>query len=96
LTEQGQTMRLPWAAVNSIADLRKNPQLLDRGFFVEVTHSDEGVTVIYPGAPYRLRHTPWRVWRRAPLLGEHNRDIFGGELGLSEAYLADLVSQGVI
>lgn len=96
LMEQGQAMRLPWGAVNSVADLGRNPQLLERGFFVEVTHSDEGVSVTYPGAPYRLSRTPWRIWRRAPLTGEHNREVFGGELGFSEAEMADMASQGVI
>ncbi len=96
LMEQGQLMHLPWAAVNSIRNLSENPQLLERGFFVEVAHPEQGDSFVYPGAPYRLSRTPWRILRRAPLIGEHNQEIFGGELGFSMAEIADLVSDGVI
>jgi crotonobetainyl-CoA:carnitine CoA-transferase CaiB-like acyl-CoA transferase len=96
LMEQGQLMHLPWAAVNSIRNLSENPQLLERGFFVEVAHPEQGDSFVYPGAPYRLSRTPWRILRRAPLIGEHNQEIFGGELGFSMAEIADLVSEGVI
>ena len=96
LVKQGQLMHLPWAAVHSMRDLSENPQLLERGFFVEVAHLEQGHSFRYPGAPYRLSRTPWRIWRRAPLIGEHNQEIFGGELGLSMAEIAALVSEGVI
>jgi formyl-CoA transferase len=39
--------------------------------------------------------TPW-ITRRAPSLGEHNSDVFGGELGLTARRLARLAAAGVI
>jgi crotonobetainyl-CoA:carnitine CoA-transferase CaiB-like acyl-CoA transferase len=48
-----------------------------RGFQVEVQHDDLGGTVRYPGAPYRLPASPWRISRRAPKLGEHDAEVLG-------------------
>jgi crotonobetainyl-CoA:carnitine CoA-transferase CaiB-like acyl-CoA transferase len=48
-----------------------------RGFQVEVRHEDLGRTVRYPGAPYKLPASPWRISRRAPKLGEHDAEILG-------------------
>jgi crotonobetainyl-CoA:carnitine CoA-transferase CaiB-like acyl-CoA transferase len=77
-------------------DLLQHPQLQDRSFFVPVPHAELGTTLAYPGAPYHLSETPWRLRRRAPLLGEHNDEIYGGELGLSRAELAVLMAAGAI
>lgn len=96
LMAQGQLMHLPWGAVSTLRDLRENPQLLERGFFVEVAHPEHGVSFSYPGAPYRLSCTPWRIWRRAPLVGEHNLEILGGELGLTVMEMADLAREGIV
>jgi len=48
-----------------------------RGFQVPVTHADLGRTFRYPGAPYRMTASPWRIARRAPKLGEHNDEVLG-------------------
>lgn len=56
----------------------EDPHFRERGFPVEVRHDDLGRSFVYPGAPYRLERTPWRIQRRAPLLGEHNEAILGG------------------
>lgn len=48
-----------------------------RGFQTPVTHEDLGRSFRYPGAPYRLTATPWRISRRAPRLGEHNAEVLG-------------------
>jgi crotonobetainyl-CoA:carnitine CoA-transferase CaiB-like acyl-CoA transferase len=46
-----------------------------RGFQTPVEHEDLGRSILYPGAPYRMSATPWRITRRAPKLGEHDRDV---------------------
>jgi crotonobetainyl-CoA:carnitine CoA-transferase CaiB-like acyl-CoA transferase len=96
LVEQGQLMHFPWAAVDSIKELWDNPQLLERGFFVEVSHPEQEASFKYPGVPYKFSRSPWQISRRAPFIGEHNQQILGEELGFSKAEIADLASRGVI
>jgi len=96
LMEQGQAMHFPWAAVNSVEELMDNVQLSERGFFVEVSHTKSNASFEYPGAPYKSSESPYRILRRAPLIGEHNEQVFGEELGFSEAEIAALLSAGII
>ena len=51
-----------------------------RGFQVEVEHEELGRTVRYPGAPFLMPASPWRISRRAPLVGEHTDQILHGEI----------------
>ena len=57
-------------------DLLRDPHLAERGFFVPIEHPDLGLTVPYPGAPFRLGESPWRV-ARPPRLGEHDAEVLG-------------------
>jgi benzylsuccinate CoA-transferase BbsE subunit len=43
-----------------------------RGFPVALDDDDLGRPVVYPGAPFLMERSPWRLRRRAPRLGEHN------------------------
>jgi len=40
--------------------------------------------------------SPWRISKRAPLIGEHNTEIFCDELGLSRSELCVLAESRVI
>lgn len=92
--ERAGSMRAPVAYVHDMADLLASPQLAARGYFHALEHPLAG-TLTYPGAPFLMSATPWREGR-APLLGEHNRAVYGGLLGLSEDDLAVLHGQGII
>lgn len=65
-----------------------------RGAFSRVTHPVAGV-VPQPGAPVRMAGSPW-VEARAPLLGEHNAQVYGDALGIGAGRLARLAAAGVI
>lgn len=70
-------------------------QLRDRGFFEVLDHPARG-TAHFPSLPFRLSSGPARFHvRSAPLLGQHNYELLG-ELGLSDAEIADLEAEGVI
>jgi crotonobetainyl-CoA:carnitine CoA-transferase CaiB-like acyl-CoA transferase len=73
--EQGQHRRLLVGIVSTPEDLAKNPQLAARGWYQDIRHDDLGATLRYPGPPYRLSETPWRIERRPPRLGEHTGEV---------------------
>jgi benzylsuccinate CoA-transferase BbsE subunit len=82
--------------VSTTRDLAENVQLEERDFYVKVEHPELREAVTYVGSPYRMTEAPWRISRRAPLIGEHNREIYEGELGLSGEETRRLKEAGVI
>ncbi|MBI3326415.1 MAG: CoA transferase, partial [Nitrospinae bacterium] len=92
----GQEQGLTWGGIRSMDEIIDDPHLQDRRFFVDVEHLELGRSFIYPGAAAIYNGSPWRISRRAPLIGEHNVEILCGELGLSKADLAVLAESGVI
>jgi crotonobetainyl-CoA:carnitine CoA-transferase CaiB-like acyl-CoA transferase len=86
---------LPYAIPRSINDLPADEQLAARNYFVEVPHPELGRKFLYPGAPYLFSRTPWRLYRRPPLFGEHNKDVLGNDLGISAQELTVLRAEGV-
>ncbi|MBI4215835.1 MAG: CoA transferase [Chloroflexi bacterium] len=90
----GQALSCPVAPVLRADEVLADSQLNFRDFFVEVAHPATG-PVRYPGAPFKLSETPWRVGRPAPLLGQDNDEIYA-RLGLGPTERARLAEQGVI
>jgi crotonobetainyl-CoA:carnitine CoA-transferase CaiB-like acyl-CoA transferase len=84
----------PAGAVLNASDARNWVQLQERGFFTEVEHPEAGAYA-YPGTPCRFSSIDWSM-RPAPMLGQHNREVYGDELGLSEADIQRLACEGVI
>lgn len=89
-----QGLRTVAGYVATVEDLRTSEQLRARDFFQVIDHPSTGKGV-YPGALFTLQDTPWQHGR-APLLGEHNTEIYGERLGYSRAALAQLYSAGII
>ena len=85
-----------WGAVRAPEDLLDDGHLHDRGFWKQVEHPELGRSFVYPGEAAIYNGSPWRISRRAPLIGEHNVEIFCDELGLSRAELAVLAESRVI
>ena len=96
LYDEGQRRRIIVFPVNAPADFFRSPQLAARDYFVQVEHPELGASITYPGAPHIMHASPWRIHRRAPLLGEHNQDIYAGELGLHANRLAALKASEVV
>jgi crotonobetainyl-CoA:carnitine CoA-transferase CaiB-like acyl-CoA transferase len=84
----------PSAPIRNVAEVLAWDQTRARGFFVELDHPEAGKHV-YPTAAYMFSRTPW-AGKRAPLLGEHNREIYCDRLGYSQQDLARLADSEVI
>jgi crotonobetainyl-CoA:carnitine CoA-transferase CaiB-like acyl-CoA transferase len=82
--------------VSTAADILDNPQLAARGFWQRVEHPELGTSITYPGAFARGSETSPRISRRAPLIGEHNAEVYEKELGMSREELINLKRTGVI
>lgn len=95
VTAAAQSKGVPIVPCNSTENLFESSHLAEREFFVEIDHSQTG-KLSYPGAPYRLSETPWRVDNPAPLLGQHNEEILCGKLGYSRQELVSMRESGVI
>ena len=85
--------RIPCAPVTHPGELLNDPHLRERRFWAEIDHPVAG-RLPYPGSPFHLTKTPWQL-ARAPLLGEHNRDVYG-RLGCDDKDLARLRQEGAI
>jgi len=81
---------------SNMKKILESPQLAARQFWVELEHSELDDTIAYPGAFLKLSECPCWVTRRAPLIGEHNDEIYEKELGFSKKKLATLKQAKVI
>jgi len=81
--------------VYDIADIRADDQYQAREDFVEVDDPDVGPIETFAPIPTFSR-TPGEVEFLGPGHGEHNEEVYGDELGLSDAELADLEDEGII
>ena len=93
---RGQACHLPWGYVRRPEQNLDDPHWHDRGFFVEGDFPGLDRKVMYPGAPYKFSATPLEFRRRAPLLGEHNFEVYAKELGYSAEAVLAMAQRGVI
>jgi len=85
---------LPWARVQTVAEVLKDPNLKARGMFKEMDFYGEVLPLF---GPYPvLSETPGSFKTPYPKLGQHNEEIYCGLLGFSKKDLASLKSEGVI
>jgi crotonobetainyl-CoA:carnitine CoA-transferase CaiB-like acyl-CoA transferase len=87
--------RLVFGMAQDAGDLFDCPHLRERGFFVEVDHPAAG-KVEYPGMGPRLSEGSFDIRYPAPLLGQHNREVYREDLGYGVGLLASLLRAEVI
>ena len=86
---------VPCAPVNNIEQVLENPQLKHRDQFrkVKIHTGDEiplaGMVINFPDNPGDIRLPP-------PGKGEHNKEVYCGELGFTEQELKQLQEDGII
>ncbi|TSA54304.1 MAG: CoA transferase [Dehalococcoidia bacterium] len=96
LSEGGMKRGIPLCPVAAPSEVVNSAQLAATGFWMNVEHPELGTSIKYPGFCYKFSETPCKVWRRAPLIGEHNMEIYHDELGLSVKQIISLKEIGVI
>jgi crotonobetainyl-CoA:carnitine CoA-transferase CaiB-like acyl-CoA transferase len=79
--------------VTTLDEVRASPQLAARDYWQDVEHPELERAVSYPGPFARFAAHPIRYRRRPPTVGEHNHEIYAGELGLD---VAGLVRRGSV
>jgi formyl-CoA transferase len=81
---------IPCGPINDYAEAFADPQVRARGMVVEVDHPTLGRLQTL-GTPVKMSETPPAVRGRAPLLGEHTREVLK-QAGLSEEEIADVMA----
>ncbi len=82
--------------VNSPKDLAEDSQLRARGFFKDVHHPELSRSLRYPGPFCKFAEASSPICRRAPLIGEHNHEIYVEEMGFSGDDLRMLKESGIV
>lgn len=95
IMEKCQAAGCPITAVFTIAEAAEQPHLAARDYFVDIEHPELG-KVRSLGAPFKLPASPGGPHSAAPLLGEHNGEVYGEILGMSDADIVQLKSDGTI
>jgi crotonobetainyl-CoA:carnitine CoA-transferase CaiB-like acyl-CoA transferase len=88
--------RIQLTPVLTPKDLLEFPQLVARNFWREVEHPELGTKVTYPGGFVKTGIGDCGVRCRAPLIGEHNDDIYKSELGMSTEDMINLKQRRII
>ena len=94
IMETCQAVKWFSTAINSPKDALEDPHFQEHGFWQEADHPITGKQ-IYPGAPMKIGDS-WRVNRPAPLLGQHNQEVYGDLLGYSRKDMEKLKKEGVV
>ena len=93
VVELATDLRMPFAPVFTLDELLTDQQLQERQYFTEIEHPTGKFK--YPGPLFKMSETP-AVSERAPLLGEHNREIYVDRLGYTKDDIVRFREEGII
>lgn len=85
---------IPTGAVQDTMEVMHDPHMRERGMLSDVEHPEAG-SFTMPGCPVRLEDSPVEV-QAAPLLGEHNREVYQNMLGYGPDELQRLKDKGLV
>jgi len=92
---RSQERGVPLGPVRTANQILKDKQMATRGFFIEIERQNTG-KLMYPGVPYRFSEIQQEKPVGAPLLGQHNEEIYSGRLGYSKRDLMKFMEAGII
>ncbi|MFC2004460.1 CaiB/BaiF CoA transferase family protein, partial [Chloroflexota bacterium] len=94
LAKQATERHIFIGSIDNVRDLFQNPQLAS-GFWKEIEHPELNRPVTYPGLFVKSSLLECGIRHRAPLIGEHNCEIYS-EIGISKDQILSLNQAGVI
>jgi benzylsuccinate CoA-transferase BbsE subunit len=84
------------SAVNDVKDVYESSQLKHRKFWKNIKHPELLDVITYPGHLFLSNETKVEPRHRAPLIGEHNKQIYEDELGFDKEMVDNMKQKGVI
>ncbi len=94
IVAKGQASGVLCGPINNMEEVLDDPHWWQREFWVQIEHPVTG-KLTYPGAPSKAEQMPWVIRRPAPLLGQHNEEVYG-KLGYTKKELVRLKENGLI
>lgn len=95
LCDRLDAAKLAYSFIYSVEDIMKDPHYQARGTITTVVDPQIG-PVRMAGVVPRFSTTPEQPIAPAPNLGQHNSEVYGGLLGLSDKRIAELTEAGVL
>ena len=86
---------IPCGTVQTITEAVEDPQVKARKMIVDLDHPGSG-SVPLPGVVIKMSKTPGTIKTPAPKAGQHNEEIYGQLLGLSEDEISELKGKKII
>ena len=83
------------APIYSFPQIIQDEHIREREMIAEVEHPKAGKIDVY-GVASKFSLTPAKVRSAAPMMGEHNQDIYSDRLGLSVGEMEQLRKEGII
>ena len=90
-----QKAGVPAGPVLDSVELYEDPHLWEWGYWFKMNHSEVGERIL-PGMPVAMSKVPRLNYSNPPDLGQHNREVFGGLLGLTDSEINALMEEKVI
>jgi len=87
--------QVPCSPLPTFDQVASDPHLLSREMIVEVDQPVSGKVKV-TGSVYKMSKTPGNRKMRAPEVGEHNKEIYGGLLGIEEQEMKKLKEESII
>lgn len=81
--------------VSTAKEIMEDEQLRERGLWKEVYHEELDDKITYPSFFAKFSTIACGFWRRAPLIGEHNEEVYS-EIGLTKRDLIRLKEANII
>ena len=94
IVAKGQEAGALCGPINNMEEVINDAHWWERGFWAQIEHPMTG-KLTYPGAPIKAEEMPWVIRRAAPLLGQHNEEVYGKQ-GYTKEQLVTLKEKGLI